>query len=255
MNAASTPPIVLEALGLCRDFLGFRAVNNVNLQIRKGSIHALIGPNGAGKTTMFNLLTKFIAPTAGRIRLKGEDITDLRPHETAERGMVRSFQISAVFSHLTVLENVRVGLQRRTGATGQFWKSERSLATLDDEAMSHLRSVGLEDKRHELASELAYGQRRALELATTIALKPELMLLDEPLAGMDHDGVERTQELIQQLAEGRTILMVEHNMSVVSRVCDTITVLARGEVIAEGPYAEISRDRLVREAYLGEAQE
>jgi ABC-type branched-chain amino acid transport systems, ATPase component len=246
--------VILEAIGLTKEFRGFVAVSDVNLRVRRGEIHALIGPNGAGKTTCFNLLTKFLAPSAGRIIYNGTDITGERPAQVARRGIIRSFQISAVFPHLTVLENVRIGLQRKTGLSLHFWRSEKLLSSLDARAMELLHEVGLDDYAQELTINLPYGRKRALEIATTLAMEPELMLLDEPTQGMGHEDVDRVTRLIKRVAEGRTVLMVEHNMNVVSSIADTITVLARGSVLAEGPYAQVSRDPAVMTAYMGSPQ-
>jgi branched-chain amino acid transport system ATP-binding protein len=244
---------ILETRGLSKEFKGFVAVSNVDLKVRRGTIHALIGPNGAGKTTVFNLLTHFHEPTAGTIHFNGEDITGSRPAAIARRGIVRSFQISATFPHLTVLENVRIGLQRKLGTSFHFWKSERSLEKLNARAMELLASVDLAPFAHTVTVELPYGRKRALEIATTLALDPELMLLDEPTQGMGHEDVGRVVELIRKVSENRTILMVEHNLNVVSDLSDTITVLARGAVLAEGAYAEVSKNPLVLEAYVGTA--
>jgi branched-chain amino acid transport system ATP-binding protein len=243
--------LILETQSLKKEFAGFVAVNDVSLRVRRGSIHALIGPNGAGKTTVFNLLTRFLAPTAGRILFKGEDITRDRPADIARRGMVRSFQISAVFPNLTVLENVRLPLQRRLGTSFHFWRSERTLEILDDRAVALLEAVDLAGYRDVPAMELPYGRKRALELATTLALEPELLLLDEPTQGMGHEDVARVKDLIARVARDRTVLMVEHNLSVVADLSHRITVLARGAVLAEGPYAEIAKDPRVLEAYIG----
>jgi branched-chain amino acid transport system ATP-binding protein len=223
----------------------------VNLRVRRGAIHALIGPNGAGKTTTFNLLTKFLVPTAGTILFDGQDITGERPADVARRGVIRSFQISAVFPNLTVLENVRIALQRTLGTSFHFWKREKTLEVLNDRAMALLERVRLAKFARLHAGELAYGRKRTLEITTTLAMEPALMLLDEPTAGMGHEDVDRVKELIREVAVGRTVLMVEHNMSVVSGICDTITVMARGAVLAEGPYAEVSRNPQVVEAYMG----
>lgn len=244
---------ILETEGLTKEFRGFVAVKDVTLRVRRGSIHALIGPNGAGKTTCFNLLTKFLAPTRGRIVYKGEDITAAKPADIARKGMVRSFQISAVFPHLSVRENVRVALQRRLGNSFFFWRSERVLSELDARALELVAAVGLEAFAELPAVELPYGRKRALEIATTLALEPEMMLLDEPTAGMTHEDVARITALVKRVAADRTVLIVEHNLSVVAALCDRITVLARGEILAEGPYAEVSRDPRVVEAYLGSA--
>ena len=247
--------IILEARGLTKEFKGFTAVDHVDLRVRKGSIHALIGPNGAGKTTMFNLLTKFLPVTSGQMIYKGVEITGLSASEVSRSGMVRSFQISAVFPHLTVLENVRIGLQRKLGTSFHFWKPESSLYVLNEEAMALLESVDLASFANTQTVELPYGRKRALEIATTLALDPELMLLDEPTQGMGHEDVGRVVELIRKVAENRTVLMVEHNMNVVANLSDTITVLARGAVLAEGPYEEVSKNPRVLEAYVGSIDE
>jgi branched-chain amino acid transport system ATP-binding protein len=245
---------ILETHDLTKEFKGFVAVNGVSLKVRRGSIHALIGPNGAGKTTCFNLLTHFLEPTRGRILFNGREITGFRPSAIARMGLVRSFQISAVFPHLTVLENVRIALQRRRGASFDFWRSERVLTALDDRARELISAVGLTDFEKTVAVELPYGRKRALEIATTLALDPEMLLLDEPTAGMAHEDVERISALIKQVAAKRTVLMVEHNLSVVSHLSDQITVLQRGEILAEGDYASVSRNPDVVEAYLGKGQ-
>lgn len=242
---------LLETRHLSKEFRGFLAVSDVNLTVRRGSIHALIGPNGAGKTTVFNLLTKFLPPTAGTIHFRGADITRLRPPEIARSGIVRSFQVSAVFPRLTVLENVRMALQRPLGTSFHFWRSDRSLKVLHGQVIALLEDFGLVDERDTVAVELPYGKKRALELATTVGLDPELLLLDEPTQGMGHEDVGRVQELIRRVAEKRTVLMVEHNLSVVAELCDTITVLERGRVLTEGTYAEVSKDPRVLEAYIG----
>ncbi len=243
--------IVLETRGLTKEFRGFTAVDSVDLRVQTGHIHALIGPNGAGKTTVFNLLTKFLAPTRGEILYQGQPITRLKPNEIARLGLVRSFQISAVFGHMSVMENVRVALQRKLGNSFHFWKSERSLDELNVQALQRLEDVGLLDYADTLTLELSYGRKRALELATTLALDPNVLLLDEPTQGMGHEDVNRVIGLVRRAAVGRTVLMVEHNLGVVSQLCDRITVLARGAILAEGDYASVSADPLVREAYLG----
>jgi branched-chain amino acid transport system ATP-binding protein len=242
---------ILETRGLTKAFSGFVAVDGVDLRVRRGTIHALIGPNGAGKTTCFNLLTRFLAPTHGTITFNGRDITRLRPAAIARLGLVRSFQISATFPHMTVLENVRVALQRKTGMSMHFWKSGRVLDQLNGRALELLEAVDLGAFAGTMTVELPYGRKRALEIATTLALDPEMMLLDEPTQGMGHEDVGRVVELIRKVAVNRTVLMVEHNMNVVADLSDTITVLARGAVLAEGPYAEVSRNARVLEAYVG----
>jgi branched-chain amino acid transport system ATP-binding protein len=247
--------LILEARGLVKDFGGFVAVRGVDLNIERGRIHALIGPNGAGKTTVFNLLTKFLAPSSGQILFEGKDITNWKPAEIANLGIIRSFQISAVFPHLTALENVRVALQRRLGISYHFWQSSSVLEKLHDEARDKLTAVGLSQFADTPAVSLAYGRKRALEIATTLALDPKLMLLDEPTQGMGTEDVGRVTDLIREVSSGRTILMVEHNLGVVSTLADTITVLNRGEILAEGPYEKVSRDPAVMEAYMGTTPE
>ncbi|HYD78874.1 MAG TPA: ABC transporter ATP-binding protein [Paucimonas sp.] len=245
--------VILETNDLTKEFKGFTAVNKVNLRVERGHIHALIGPNGAGKTTCFNLLTKFLTPTSGRILFNGRDITMAKPAQIARQGIIRSFQISAVFPHLSVLENVRIGLQRKLGTSFHFWKSEKTLEVLNEQALDLLAQVDLREFASTLTVDLPYGRKRALEIATTLAMEPELMLLDEPTQGMGHEDVGRVTALIKKVAAGRTILMVEHNMSVVSGICDRISVLQRGAILAEGSYAEVSRNPQVMEAYMGTA--
>src|SRR5512143_1208402 len=234
--------IILETEGLTKEFGGLIAVNDVNLRVKRRTIHALIGPNGAGKTTCFNLLTKFLSPTHGRIFYDDAEITDEKPADVARLGMVRSFQISAVFGHLTVLENVRIALQRQRGNSFDFWRSEKALDAFDDRAMALLEDVALAEFAAEAAVNLPYGRKRALEIATTLALDPRMLLLDEPTAGMGHEDIARVADLIKKVAADRTVLMVEHNLRVVADLSDAITVLARGRVIAEGDYASVPKD-------------
>ena len=243
--------LILQTEDLTKEFLGFTAVRSVGLRVRRGTIHALIGPNGAGKTTVFNLLTKFLQPTRGSITFKGEDVTRVKPADVARRGMVRSFQISAVFPHLTVRENVRVALQRKLGNSFHFWRSQAVLNQLNARAEELVHWVGLQDFLHVPAVELAYGRKRALEIATTLALEPEMLLLDEPMAGLGSEDIGRIATLVKRVAADRTVLMVEHNLSVVADLSDMITVLARGEILAEGLYAEVSKNPAVIEAYMG----
>jgi len=249
------PDAILRAEGLCKDFRGFRAVDRLDLQVQRGHIHALIGPNGAGKTTCFNLLTKFLEPSAGRIFFNDRDITRVTPARIARLGVIRSFQISAVFPHMTALQNVRVGLQRRLGTSFHFWRPARTLDRLNARAMELLAQVDLETFADTTAANLPYGRKRALEIAATLAMEPELMLLDEPTAGMGIEDVARVTALIKRVSVGRTILMVEHNMSIVAGICDRITVLQRGSVLAEGCYGEVAANPLVAEAYMGTAHE
>lgn len=242
---------IIEAEGLTKEFAGFMAVSGVDLRIRRGSIHAIIGPNGAGKTTCFNLLTKFIQPSAGCIRYNGRDITGFSAAEVARLGMVRSFQISAVFPHLTVLENVRIALQRERGNSFDFWRAEGALDRYNGRALELLDMMDLGGVADQAAIELSYGRKRTLEFATTLALQPDVLLLDEPTAGMGREDIGRMIDVIRQASAGRTVLMVEHNLRVVENLCETVTVLARGRVIAEGPYKKVSAEPAVVAAYLG----
>lgn len=243
--------IILQTNNLTKEFRGFLAVQDVNIGVRRGTIHGLIGPNGAGKTTCFNLLTKFLIPSRGSIQYDGRDITRMKPAEVARLGLVRSFQISAVFANLSVLENVRMALQRQRGGNFDFWRSETVLTQYDSRARELLDDVGLTEYAALRAGQLPYGRKRALEIATTLAMDPAMMLLDEPTAGMAHEDVDRTVNLVKRVAKGRTVLLVEHNLKVVEGLCDTITVLARGQILAEGDYAAVSRNPEVQAAYLG----
>ncbi len=249
--AEAATDTILETEGLTKEFAGFTAVKDVSLRIKRGTIHALIGPNGAGKTTCFNLLTKFLAPTKGSITYNGRDITGLVPADVARVGLVRSFQISAVFPHLTVLENVRIALQGKRGGSFDFWRSKKVLNAYNEQAMQLLDDVGVASFANTVAGAMPYGRKRALEIATTLALDPELMLLDEPMAGMGHEDIDRVADLIKKVSAHRTILMVEHNLSVVARLSDWITVLTRGQVLAEGRYDTVSNNPEVRQAYMG----
>ncbi|WP_342361687.1 ABC transporter ATP-binding protein [Terrarubrum flagellatum] len=242
---------ILSTEGLTKEFGGFTAVNNVSLRVRRYAVHALIGPNGAGKTTCFNLLTKFLIPTRGSIIYNGRDITAVKAADIAQLGLVRSFQISAVFPHLTAFENIRVALQRKRGESFDFWRSKTTLNSLNDRVHELLEAVGLTEFASSTAASMPYGRKRALELATTLALDPEMMLLDEPMAGMGHEDIDRIADLIKKVAKNRTILMVEHNLNVVANLSSTITVLTRGQVLAEGDYASVSANPDVRQAYLG----
>src|SRR5215468_6730684 len=242
---------ILQTVGLTKTFAGFTAVNCVSLNVRRGTIHALIGPNGAGKTTCFNLITRFLPVSSGKILYRGRDITRVKPHAVARMGLVRSFQISAVFPHLSVLENVRVALQRKLGTSYHFWRPESSVELLNGRALELLSAVGVQSYASVPAVELPYGRKRALEIATTLALDPEMMLLDEPMAGMGHEDIDKIAGLIKRISAKYTILMVEHNLSVVANLSDIITVLTRGQVLAQGNYAELSKDERVKEAYLG----
>jgi branched-chain amino acid transport system ATP-binding protein len=246
---------ILAAEKVGRTFKGFRALHDVDLRVREGSIHGLIGPNGAGKTTLLNVLTSTLAPTTGRVRLRDVDITGRTPSQVAQMGLVRSFQICAVFPHMTVLQNVRLAIQRREGGAYAFWAPASRLRRLDDRAMALLESVGLQDMASRNAAELSYGRKRALEFATTLAAEPHVLLLDEPMAGLGIEEIPRLVALIREFARGRTIVLVEHHLPAVEELCDSVTVLNRGEVLAEGPYAEVAQLDSVRAAYLGKGRQ
>jgi branched-chain amino acid transport system ATP-binding protein len=244
---------VLSTRGLTRDFRGFRAVDAVDLDVAEGSVHALVGPNGAGKTTLFNLLTGFLAPTAGRIEVAGRDITGLPPERIARLGVARSFQITSLFPQLSAREHVELALQSRDALGWKFWRSATLMRRYAGRADELLALVGLDALADVPADALAYGRKRALELAIALALDPTVLLLDEPTAGMGLGDVDRTVELIARVRAGRTVVLVEHNMSVVGRLADTVTVLQAGRVLVEGPYDEVRADERVVAAYLGAA--
>lgn len=250
-----TAQAVLSARGLTRDFRGFRAVNGVDLDVATGSVHALVGPNGAGKTTLFNLLTGFLTPTAGRIEVDGRDATGLPPERITRLGVARSFQITSLFPQLSAREHVELALQGASGLGWRFWRSATLMRRYSDRARELLTMVGLADLAEIPADALAYGRKRALELAIALALDPKVLLLDEPTAGMGLEDVDRTVELIGQVRAGRTVVMVEHNMSVVGRLAETVTVLQAGRVLVEGPYEQVRADERVITAYLGSAGE
>lgn len=246
-----TEPLALAARGLTRDFRGFRAVDHVDLDVSAGTVHALVGPNGAGKTTLFNLLSGFLVPSAGRIELAGRDVTGLPPEQVARLGVARSFQITSLFGQLTTCEHVELALQAASRDGWKFWRSEKLMHQHTARARELLEMVGLQEHERSTADSLAYGRKRALELALALALSPTVLLLDEPTAGMGLEDVDRTIELIAQVREGRTVVMVEHNMGVVGALADRVSVLQAGKVLAEGTYAEVRADERVITAYLG----
>ncbi len=251
MEQAATP--LLETRALTKEFRGFRAVSDVDLVVGAGTMHALVGPNGAGKTTLFNLLTGFLTPTSGSIVFDGQDITGKQPEQIAPLGIARSFQITSLFDQLTLSEHLELALASPTGMGMQFWRSVKRLAAFKDRSMELLEQVGLADRSGQPAGSLAYGQKRALELALALALDPKLLLLDEPTAGMGIEDVDRTIALVKQISTGRTVVFVDHNMHVVGSLADTVTVLQSGEVLAEGPYEQVRGDERVITAYLGSA--
>ncbi len=248
-----TDETLLQTRSLTKEFRGFRAVSDVDLVVQTGTVHALVGPNGAGKTTLFNLLTGFLTPTSGTIEYDGQDITGKRPEDIAHLGIARSFQITSLFDGLTLREHLELALASRTGLGMRFWQSVTRFGRFDDRATALLDQVGLADLSGLPAGSLAYGQKRALELALALALDPKLLLLDEPTAGMGVEDVDRTIALVKQVAEGRTVVLVDHNMHVVGSLAHTVTVLQSGQVLAEGPYEQVRQDDRVIEAYLGTA--
>lgn len=250
-DAPASPRAALSARGLSKSFGNFQAVKDVDIDIRHGRIHALIGPNGAGKSTVFNLLTKFLQPSAGKIMYGETDITRMDPAHVTRLGVARSFQISATFGDMSLVDNVCVALQRPNGLAVQFWRPLSSLTRLRPRAMDLLDRVGLADMADHRAADLSYGRKRALEIATTLALDPRVLLLDEPLAGMGQEDVETMAGLIADVARDCAVLMVEHNISVVADIGHDITVLQRGEILSQGDYAKVSADPRVREAYMG----
>jgi len=246
-----TDETLLQTRSLTKEFRGFRAVSEVDLVVQAGSVHALVGPNGAGKTTLFNLLTGFLTPTSGTIEYDGQDITGKRPEDIAHLGIARSFQITSLFDALTLREHLELALASRTGLGMRFWQSVTRFGRFDDRATALLEQVGLADLSGLPAGSLAYGQKRALELALALALDPKLLLLDEPTAGMGVEDVDRTIALVKQVAQGRTVVLVDHNMHVVGSLAHIVTVLQSGQVLAEGPYEQVRQDARVVEAYLG----
>jgi len=243
----------IETHGLVKEFAGFPAVNGVDLRLEAGRVHALVGPNGAGKTSLFNLLTGFLRPTAGRVVILGDDTTGLPPERIARRGVARSFQITSLFDQLTALEHAELALQAASTLGYRFWASEGALDRYRPRARELLVDVGLADLASRPAGKLPYGQKRALELALAIALDPRVLLLDEPTAGMGLEDIRRTIDLIRRARSGRTVVLVEHNMGVVAELADQVIVLQQGRVIAQGTYAAVREDPAVVAAYLGQA--
>jgi branched-chain amino acid transport system ATP-binding protein len=252
VQATSGIPL-LATRSLAKDFRGFRAVDGVDLTITAGAIHALVGPNGAGKTTLFNLLTGFLAPTSGSILYRGKDITGKTPEQIVHLGIARSFQITSLFDQLTGLEHLELALASPTGLGMRFWRSERRMGQFRGRSLELIDEVGLARLADKPAGSLAYGQKRALELALALALDPSLLLLDEPTAGMGLEDVDRTIALVKQVAKGRTVVFVDHNMHVVGSLADRVTVLQQGRILAEGSYEQVRLDDKVIIAYLGQA--
>jgi branched-chain amino acid transport system ATP-binding protein len=246
--------IILETRNLRKDFGGLVAVSDVSIKVKAHSLHSIIGPNGAGKTTFFNLLSGNLEPTKGKVIFKGRDITDLPAHRTAHLGIGRSFQITNVFPHLTVLENVRLAAQALGRDSFKFWRHYEHFTRYEERARQVVAQVGLTDQAGLLAGTLSHGGKRKLELGILLAADPELLLLDEPTAGMAREEIPLLMEVIQQIQNqgDRTIMLVEHKMDLVMNVSDWITVMHQGQVLAEGTPAEIAANNVVQSAYLGE---
>ena len=254
-SPTTSPAAILRTVDLTKDFRGFTAVDAVSLDVAEGTIHALVGPNGAGKTTLFNLLTGFLTPTSGQILLRGDDIAGRQPEQIAHLGVARSFQITSLFDQMTLLEHLELALASPTGLGYRFWTSRKSLGRFKKRGMELLAEVGLADRSGVTAGSLAYGQKRALEIALALANDPALLLLDEPTAGMGLEDVDRTIALVKALSAGRTVVFVDHNMHVVGSLADRVTVLQSGQVLAEGPYDQVRADERVITAYLGAVHE
>ena len=244
---------ILQTRSLTKEFRGFRAVSDVSLSVAEGTVHALVGPNGAGKTTLFNLLTGFLTPSSGQILFRGSDITGKQPEQIAHLGIARSFQITSLFDQMSLVEHLELALASPTGLGYRFWQSSKRMGQFRQRALELLAEVGLTDRAAQAAGSLAYGQKRALELALALALDPKLLLLDEPTAGMGLEDVDRTIELVKKVAGGRTVIFVDHNMHVVGSLADTVTVLQSGQILAEGTYEQVRNDEKVITAYLGQA--
>lgn len=243
--------LILETQGLSKSFASFAAVSDVSLKVTAGSLHALIGPNGAGKSTLFNLVTKFLKPTRGTILYRGFDVTGYSPSRLARMGVARSFQVSSVFAELTVKENVLMALMRQKNFAWRMWRSPAILRSLDEPAHELLARFGLAEQAEIRAKFLSYGKKRALELALAMAIKPELLLLDEPSSGVGHEDLARLTQVIREVSRTCTVLMVEHNLKLVAALATRISVLQRGRLIAEGSYDEVRANPQVIEAYLG----
>jgi branched-chain amino acid transport system ATP-binding protein len=244
------PEPILETTKLCRNFGSLTAVHEVDFAVLPGELRAIIGPNGAGKTTFFRLISGEMAPSSGRIRLKGQDVTGMPQHRVSRLGVSKSYQITNVFPHLTVLENVRVAVQSYRYSFN-FWSRAAALDGVRARAEAILQEVALWDKRALTATQLSHGEKRHLELGIALATEPTLLLLDEPTAGMSPEETDETIRLIRKIATGRTVILVEHKMKVVMNISDKITVLHQGQVLAEGAPADIRANALVQQTYLG----
>jgi branched-chain amino acid transport system ATP-binding protein len=244
--------VILETRKLCKRFGALTVAENIDFRLETGARHALIGPNGAGKTTFVNMLTGRLTPSSGQIFLGGDDITKLRQSARVKRGLGRTFQINTLFRDMPVLDNVALGIAERNGIAGRIWRTASSYREIRDEGMELLATLGLADEAATHVLDLPYGKQRLVEIAIALGLKPSVLLLDEPAAGVPSTESGRILQVLDSLPTDIAILIIEHDMDVVFRFAQRITVLVQGEVLVEGPPAEISKDRRVHEVYLGE---
>jgi ABC-type branched-subunit amino acid transport system ATPase component len=245
--------VALETRGLVKHFGSFVATNDVNLRVQAGARHALIGPNGAGKTTLINLLTGFLEPTAGEVLLNGEAVTRLGQHRRVQRGLVRTFQINRLFADLTVLESVLLAINERLGLGARFWRPAMAFGGALEEAAAVLERMRLLDVAHQQTRNVAYGKQRLLEIAMALASRPKVLLLDEPAAGVPTAESRELFETIARLPREVTVVLIEHDMDLVFRFAERISVLVNGALLTEGEPEAIARDARVKEVYLGEA--
>ena len=244
----------IELVDLYKSFGSTEIIRGVNLSVEQGERHAIIGPNGAGKSTLYNLITAKYVPTAGRIRLRGEDVTGRPPYEINRKGLARSFQVTNIFPRMSVFENVRCGALWALNYRYSFWHDVDRLDDVNERSLRVLNDIGMAARADVPAGVLSYAEQRALEIGITIAGGANIVMLDEPTAGMNRSETAHTVELVRRITENKTLLMVEHDMSVVFGLADRISVLVYGEIIASGPPEEIRGNPAVREAYLGEAE-
>ncbi|MBW1925323.1 MAG: ABC transporter ATP-binding protein [Deltaproteobacteria bacterium] len=246
---------ILETKSLFHDFSGWEVLFDVNLEVREGERHAIIGPNGAGKTTLFNVITGMYKPSQGAVYFKGKDVTGLGPYALSRLGMGRSFQITSTFERQTVFQNIRMGVLSRKGIRFNMFRKVDGLEDVTRETEEILKRINLDKERDYPASILSYGKHRSLEVSMAMATDPDLVMLDEPTAGMSKDETKYAVELIRRLTEGKTMVIIEHDMDVVFSIADRITVLHLGTILASGPPEEIREDQRVKDAYLGEMEE
>jgi branched-chain amino acid transport system ATP-binding protein len=245
---------ILETKGLYHDFKGLQVLFDINLQVQKGERHAIIGPNGAGKTTLFNVITGTYHPSRGQVFFKGKEVTGSRPYEMARLGMGRSFQITSTFNRLTAFQNIRLAVLSKKGIRFRLFCKVDKMQGITEETDAILRQINLDRERNLPAGALSYGKHRSLEISMALATDPDLVMLDEPTAGMSRDETHYAVELIRRLTEGRTAVIIEHDMDVVFSLADRITVLHYGQILATGPPAEIRQNQAVKDAYLGELE-